>query len=110
MQTARYIDLGIEQTVELIGSFNMAFPVRLHGAVVSYLMETPFAFLEYEEKCNNFSKDIGIPGALRLDPQSGVTEWELAAEALLAGTLPSMSAIDYKTRAKSAYFGDHDAR
>jgi len=101
--TARYIDIGVEGTVDAISTMDYAFPTRLHGAIVSYLVDTPFAFLEYQDKCSHFSRDVGLPTILRLSAISEPGAWISAARAMLAGAKPSMSPDSYQERAEKAY-------
>ena len=41
--------------------------VRLHGAIVAYLSDIPFALVEYHQKCTDFLEDIGQDENFRLE-------------------------------------------
>ena len=106
VNTVRYVELGIAETIEIIAGMDFALPTRLHGALVSYFCDTPFAFLEHQDKCSNFSIDIGLPSVLRLNPASKAEAWVSAVQAMLDGAKPTMSPLTYRKRAEKAYVGD----
>ncbi len=82
-------------------SFNVA--TRLHGGIVSYLTETPFAQVSYHAKCADFMNDIGAPDAATLPTDADVSRWRALAEYACAYSRPQMSVDDYRQRAESTY-------
>lgn len=101
----RFAEEGIDGVKNLIARMDAVFAGRLHGAVVAYLTDVPFAIVEYDRKCSEFAEDVGLPTVLRLTPQSSGRDWEEAAAALAAGVRPEMPAATYRRRAESAYLG-----
>jgi hypothetical protein len=106
VNTVRHIELGIAETIEIIAGMDFALPTRLHGALVFYFCDTPFAFLEYEDKCSNFSIDTILPSVLQLNPASKAEAWVSAVQTMLDGAKPTMSPLTYRKRAEKAYVGD----
>lgn len=57
-------------TVREIHSCDAFVSARLHGAIVAYLCDVPFAIVDYHPKCRDFADDVGLPAALRIDAGS----------------------------------------
>jgi polysaccharide pyruvyl transferase WcaK-like protein len=57
-------------TVREIHSCDAFVSARLHGAIVAYLCDVPFAIVDYHPKCRDFADDVGLPDALRIDAGS----------------------------------------
>ena len=56
----RYFDVDIEDVVEIIGSAAFVITTKLHGAIVSRAYGVRCALLEYQEKCTEFQRTVGI--------------------------------------------------
>ncbi|MBD8063395.1 polysaccharide pyruvyl transferase family protein [Oceanitalea stevensii] len=82
-------------------SFNVA--TRLHGGVVSYLTETPFAQVNYHPKCADFMDDIGAPEAAAVSADADVSRWRALAQYSRTYSRPQKSVDDYRQRAESTY-------
>ncbi len=57
-------------TVREIRSCDAFVSARLHGAIVAYLCEVPFAMIDYHPKCRDFADDVGLPATMRIDAGS----------------------------------------
>lgn len=57
---------GPTATMNAIANCSLFFSVRLHGAIISYLLGVPFVLVEYHRKCKNFLDHIGYCKKLRV--------------------------------------------
>jgi polysaccharide pyruvyl transferase WcaK-like protein len=62
----RYVDLGVEETWDLIGSSSWVISGRLHGAITAYRHSVPFVALEYHPKVSDFLDDVHADKDLRV--------------------------------------------
>lgn len=53
-------------TTHAIRACDAFISARLHGAIVAYLCDVPFAIVDYHPKCRDFAADIGLPDASRI--------------------------------------------
>ena len=51
--------------LQLFSRSDLVISMRLHGAVLAYLLGVPFALNEYHQKCTDFCDDIGQLGHRR---------------------------------------------
>lgn len=57
-------------TTRAIGDCDAFVSARLHGAIVAYLCDVPFAIVDYHPKCRDFAADIGLPPSARITVDS----------------------------------------
>ncbi|OMF59362.1 hypothetical protein BK139_13250 [Paenibacillus sp. FSL R5-0490] len=51
------------------------FSIRLHGGISAYLLDIPFALVEYHNKCTDFLDDISQPSYLRISKEEQDSEY-----------------------------------
>lgn len=86
-------------TAQAIRGCNAFVSARLHGAIVAYLTDVPFAIVDYHPKCRDFADDIALPRDARITEGShdvaafrAMLEELLNADALRAGLSPDVYA------------------
>lgn len=57
-------------TVQQIRGCDAFVSARLHGAIVAYLCDVPFAMIDYHPKCRDFANDVGLPAHMRVTAAS----------------------------------------
>ena len=58
------------RVLQRIATFKLAICMRLHAAVFCYLTRTPFISLNYHQKCEQWSKQVGLSKRYSFDSQS----------------------------------------
>lgn len=105
-----YGEVGIAGVVDVLSRASLVWSQRLHGAIVSYLLDTPVAIVDHHEKCGAFARDIDLDPAFlaagfrELGPtlQTGA----LHSEPNESSSLPwGRPAADYRSRAWASYSG-----
>lgn len=86
-------------TTQAIRGCDAFVSARLHGAIVAYLTDVPFAIVDYHPKCRDFADDISLPREARITAGSHdapafrtMLEQLLNADALRAGLSPDVYA------------------
>lgn len=97
-----YGDLGLAETIGLLGRARAVVSTRLHGAIVPYLFGIPFMLVEYQEKCTQFLMDIGVPEAARATGHGRFTFLLGAWDGHPELSYPAMSPTRYRLRAHGA--------
>lgn len=74
--------------------------VRLHGAIVAYLSDIPFALVEYHQKCTDFLEDIGQNDNYKLagDVNDSATVCHIIEHLLSTRHHPKMTTAEYSKR------------
>lgn len=60
-QRIGYRGRGPDEIVGAIARCDAMVSARLHGAIVAYMQEIPFAIVDYHPKCRDFAQDVGLP-------------------------------------------------
>jgi len=58
------------RVLQRMATFKLAICMRLHAAVFSYLTRTPFISLNYHPKCEQWSKQVGLPKRYSFNSES----------------------------------------
>ena len=58
------------RVLQRMATFKLAICMRLHAAVFCYLTRTPFISLNYHQKCEQWSKQVGLSKHYSFDSQS----------------------------------------
>lgn len=66
--------VGPYAALQAIHACDLFFSVRLHGAIVAYLMNIPFSLVEYHHKCKAFINSIGRHHDCRLHERFDATD------------------------------------
>ncbi len=71
--------------LQRIAGFKATACMRLHGAIMSYMVETPSLMLSYHPKCKSWCEQIGQPATMLLDAN------ELGSDALVTALEQGLS-------------------
>jgi len=58
------------RVLQRMATFKLAICMRLHAAIFSYLTGTPFISLNYHPKCEQWSKQVGLPKRYSFNSES----------------------------------------
>lgn len=103
--SATYEDMGLDGVIEAIGKAPYVISERLHGALVAYLLEVPFAMCSYHAKCDDFAETIGLHADRHITPQAESQAWKRCVRSLTSngGTGAEVPADRYRKTAETAY-------
>lgn len=96
-ELVKYDAVGLDKTIDLLASSQLVVSGRLHGAVVSYLVGTPFLLVLYHQKCIDFLQDVRLPSGCISAPQTADEISELCVDVV------GLPAKEYVARAVAAY-------
>ena len=72
---------------DLIGSCDLMYSTRLHGAIFAAAANVPSLLVEYHKKCTDYLDDIGVDQEWRIgDMQVSPTEVAIKIKKLLEGS------------------------
>lgn len=99
-QLIRNSEHSIEDVWRQIAICDAFLSVRLHGAIVAYLCEVPFALVEYHQKCTDFLEDIGQDDNYKLagDVNDSATVCHTIENLLSTRHHPKMTTAEYRKR------------
>lgn len=99
-QLIRNSDHSIDDLWRQIAICDAFLSVRLHGAIVAYLSDIPFALVEYHQKCTDFLEDIGQDDHYKLagDINDSATVCHTIERLLSTRNYPKMTTAEYSKR------------
>lgn len=62
------------KVMQRIAGFKASVSMRLHSAILSYLVNTPALSINYHNKCRNWCEQVGVPAKYQFDAQNIVPE------------------------------------
>ncbi|WP_330476580.1 polysaccharide pyruvyl transferase family protein [Terrabacter sp. C0L_2] len=68
----RYVDIGVRETWELIGSASLVVSGRLHGIIAAMANGVPSVGFEYHQKVTDLLSDAGVGVEARISSQASV--------------------------------------
>jgi polysaccharide pyruvyl transferase WcaK-like protein len=91
---------SIDDIWRQIANCDAFLSVRLHGAIVAYLSDIPFALVEYHQKCTDFLEDIGQDDHYKLagDINDSATVCHTIERLLSTRNYPKMTTAEYSKR------------
>lgn len=100
-----YRGLGPIAMARAIAECDAFVSARLHGAIVAYLQDVPFAIVDYHAKCADFAADIGLPAAQRITAaRQDANAFSAALASVLGGQAqPALSREIYAQQAQDIF-------
>lgn len=100
-----YEGRGPDDIVRAIARCDAMVSARLHGAIVAYMQEIPFAIVDYHPKCRDFAQDVGLPAErLIAADRHGVEAFaEAFASMLESKRQPGVSRAVYAEQARGIF-------
>lgn len=100
-----YRQQGPRAITDAIARCDAFVSARLHGAIVAYMQEVPFAIVDYHPKCRDFAEDIGLPTErLIAAGNHGIEDFTAAFASMLESKRqPAVSRAIYAVQAQGSF-------
>lgn len=96
---------GPRATADAIARCDAFVSARLHGAIVAYMQDVPFAIVDYHPKCRDFAEDIGLPAERLIAADNhGAADLVAAFTSMIEGKRqPAVSRAVYAAQAQGSF-------